>query len=44
MTERQIRVLAGLIGLIALVFVLVVMALAAGGEEEGAPTTHDNDN
>jgi hypothetical protein len=37
MTERQIRVLAGLIGLIALVFVLVVMALAAGGEEEGAP-------
>jgi hypothetical protein len=36
MTERQIRVLAVLIGLIALVFVLVVIALAAGGEEEGA--------
>jgi hypothetical protein len=38
MTERQIRVLAVLIGLIALVFVLVVMALAAGEEEEGAAT------
>lgn len=37
MTESQIRVLAVLIGLIALVFVLVVIALATGDEEEGAP-------
>ena len=34
MTERQIRVLAVLIGLIALVFVLVIIALATGEEVE----------